>query len=195
MEGTAPCARPAAPPKLGVAGQGKEVAGGNEIVGRSDEDGDEIDEGEETLPGDREVELFTRARAAPLPGDVAVGESDCAWRTRFCNRALGELFVIFRGMAVVVVVTAVVFGWTIRVVTDAGCLAIVPTLRGEREITGELFINGGEAGVSVPGSFDVLGLEGNVTESSVAGARPLATPKPDGATEGREAAESSEVVG
>lgn len=84
-----------------------------EAVGGCDEDDDEIDDGEEMLPSNREVKLCICARDAPLLGDVVVIESDCASRIRFCNRALGELFIT-------VVVTAVVSGWTIRVMTDAG---------------------------------------------------------------------------
>jgi hypothetical protein len=70
--------------------------------------------------------------------------------------------------------------------TDAGwSFAIVPALRWESEITDELFANGAEACVSVPGS---------VTESSAAWARLLASPKLV-AADGTEVEESSKVVG
>lgn len=79
--------------------------------------------------------------------------------------------------------------------TDAGwSFAIVPALRWESEITGELFANGAEACVSVPGSFNLVGVKGSVTESSAAWARLLASPKLV-AADGSEAEESSEVVG
>jgi hypothetical protein len=89
------------------------VAEGNEVVGRSDGDNDEIDDGEETLRSTCDVKLCIRARVAPLLGDVAVGESDCASRIRFCNCALSELFVTVWGMPAALVVTAVVSGWRI----------------------------------------------------------------------------------
>lgn len=99
-ESTAVWARLLAPPKLDVPAAVREVEESSEVVGGSDEDNDEIDDGGKIDLSGCEARICVGACSSPLLADAAAPESDCALCTGFCNGALTRLFV--RAAAVVI---------------------------------------------------------------------------------------------